>query len=234
MTPQYRLYHAPDNASLVIRLALEELAVPYDTVLVDRAARAQRSPGYLALNPVGLIPVLETPDGPIFETGAILLWLADRHCALAPRPDHADRAAALKWLFFLSNTLHPALRMTFHPEAYAGDDPQAQAALRTRMQACIAGHLDLLDTAAGDHPGLFSGDNPTVIGLYLGPLLRWMALYPPGQTAWFALHDRPRLAALVTALERRPSVAAAIVAEGLGPAPFTEPRPPDPPHGSAT
>ena len=83
MSP-YRLHYAPDNASLIVRLALEELGRPYETVLVDRRAKAQRSPAYLALNPAGRIPTLETPDGPISETGAILLWLADRHGALAP------------------------------------------------------------------------------------------------------------------------------------------------------
>ena len=234
MTTPYRLHYAPDNASLIIRLALEELGVAHETVLVDRPGRGQKSPEYLALNPAGLIPVLETPDGPIFETGAILLWLADRHGALAPRPDHPGRAAALKWLFFISNTLHPALRMTFYPGAYTGGDPGAHGGLRAHMQAEIAGHLDKLDIAAGDHPDLFDGAKPTVIGLYLGPLLRWMALYPRGETAWFDLEGWPRLAALARALERRASAQAAMTAEGLGPAPFTAPRPADPPEGSAT
>ena len=78
----YILHYAPDNASLIIRLALEHAQVPYRDVLVDRAAVAQRSAEYLALNPNGLIPVLETPEGPLFETGAILLWLADTHGSL--------------------------------------------------------------------------------------------------------------------------------------------------------
>ena len=59
----YLLHFAPDNASLCIRLALEELRLPYQTALVDRDINAQRSPAYLALNPNGLIPVLETPHG---------------------------------------------------------------------------------------------------------------------------------------------------------------------------
>lgn len=51
MTRTYTLHYAPDNASLIIRLALEEIGVPYDTVLVDRAAQAQTLPAYRALNP---------------------------------------------------------------------------------------------------------------------------------------------------------------------------------------
>jgi glutathione S-transferase len=131
---RYRLHYAPDNASLVVRLALEELGQPYDTVLVDRAARGHKAPEYRALNPAGLIPVLETPDGPVFETGAILLWLADRHGALAPAPDSPDRGAFLKWLFFTSNTLHAGLRMRFYPAQYAAGDPAAQAVLSAHMK----------------------------------------------------------------------------------------------------
>jgi glutathione S-transferase len=233
MSGAYRLHYAPDNASLIVRLALEELRAPYRTVLVDRRARAQKSPGYLALNPAGLIPVLETPEGALFETGAILLWLADRHGALAPAPGDPARAAALKWLFFLSNTLHPALRMIFYPDQYAGADARAQALLRAHMQGEAARHLDVLEQAADAYPDLFSGTDPTVLGLYLGPALRWAALYPAGDTAWVDLARWPRLTALAGDLEIRASTRAAIAAEGLGDRPFTAPQHPDPPEGAA-
>ncbi|MCZ0811170.1 glutathione S-transferase family protein [Roseovarius sp. EGI FJ00037] len=233
MTESYRLHYAPDNASLVVRLALEELRQPYHAILVDRAARGQSAPAYLAINPAGLIPALETPDGPLFETGAILLWLADRHGALAPAPDAPDRGAMLKWLFFLANTLHPALRITFYPDRYTGPGPAECARLRSHMQGEIARHLDTVESAATTSPSLFSGTAPTILGLYLGPMLRWMALYPQGATGWFSLARWPHLRAMAAALETRPSIAAAICAEGLGPTPLTAPRPCDPPEGSA-
>lgn len=233
MNGGYRLHYAPDNASLIVRLALEELGVPYRTVLVDRRVRAQKSSAYLALNPAGLIPVLETPDGPVFETGAILLWLADRHRALVPAPGDPARGTALKWLFYLSNTLHPALRMIFYPDQYTGGDRAMQAALRAHMQGAVVRHLDMLDRAAGDDAALFSGTEPTVLGLYLGPVLRWAALYPAGETDWFDLSRWPRLGALARDLEARDSTRAAIAAEGLGARPFTAPEHPDPPEGVA-
>jgi len=234
MTQPFRLHYAPDNASLIIRLALEEMGQPYVTALVNRAAREHESPAYRALNPNGLIPVLETPDGSIFETGAILLWLADRHSALMPSVHDPGRAAALKWLFFVSNTLHPALQMTFHPERYIGSEAAAQARMRIHMHGEIARHLTTLEQAAGDVPALFDGAAPTVIALYLGPILRWAALYPQGETDWFNLAQWPRLRAMALALEDRDSTRAAILAEGLGPTPFSAPCLPDPPEGSAT
>ena len=79
MTGPLTLYYAPDNASLCVRLALLEMGIPFDTVLVDRSKAGQHDPAYLALNPNGLIPTLVTPHGPIYETAAILLWLSEQH-----------------------------------------------------------------------------------------------------------------------------------------------------------
>jgi len=235
MTPDYRLHYAPDNASLVIRLALEELGLPYETVLVDRAAQAQCSAGYLTLNPNGLIPVLETPDGPLFETAAILLWLADRHGAMAPAADSAERAAFLKWLFFASNTLHADLRMLFYPGKYIGEDPAQQAQLQKVLRQRLHSHLTNLDQAAAERPAWLGAPQPSVLDCYLACQMRWMALYPANAgKSWFVIAQYPSLQRLCAALEHRPSVAAAREAEGLGATPFTSPVFANPPEGSAT
>jgi glutathione S-transferase len=229
MTARYRLHYAPDNASLVIRLALEELGAPFETVLVKRRARAQKSPAYLALNPNGLIPVLETPDGPIFETGAILLWLADRHGG-APAPADPARGDVLKWLFYLSNTLHPTLRMTFYPDQYVGDDTGVQERLRAAMQARFAEGLDIIETHAAPY---FGADHATILDPYVACLMHWRALYPQGSVGDFRADRWPRLLAMLTLLEDSAAARAAIADEGLGPQPFTAPGYPDPPEGAA-
>lgn len=235
MNAPYRLHYAPDNASLIIRLALEEIGAPYETVLVDRTIGAQKSAAYRALNPNGLIPVLETPQGALFETGAILLWLADTHGALAPAPSAPDRGAFLKWLFFTSNTLHADLRLTFYPALYAGPDVGAQSTLRTIVQARLKRHLGLLDDLAATKPGWLDAGTPSVLGYYIACLIRWMALYPAKQDHdWFALSETPHLHRLVWGLEKRPPALIASRAEGLGPAMFTKPIHPTPPEGSPT
>ena len=70
------LHYYPSTASMVPHILLEELAVPYQRVLVDRAVDAHKSPQYLQLNPNGLIPVLTQDDGAgaplvVYETAAI-------------------------------------------------------------------------------------------------------------------------------------------------------------------
>jgi len=231
----YRLHYAPDNASLIVRLALEEIGAPYETVLVDRSTRAQKTVAYRKLNPFGLIPVLETPEGPVFETAAILLWLADTHGALAPPPSPArngdGRGAFLSWLFAMSNGLHTDLRQLFYPALYCDGAPQGH---RNLTIARIKEHLQRLDALAAKGPAWFAGESPSVLDLYMVVMLRWMALYPVDGTQWFDLGAWPHLAALAHRMEQRPSCHAAQDAEGLGPRPFSSPRYATPRKGSAT
>jgi glutathione S-transferase len=223
----YTLHYAPDNASLIVRLVLDGAGIPYRTALVDRARRAQDGAAYRALNPTGLIPTLETPLGPISETGAILLWLADTH-HLGPAPGSPERPAFLKWLFFLSNTAHADLRMIFYPHQYA--PVEAHPAHLEIISARMRQHFALLDAATTRHPRLFAAASP--LGVYAVTLTRWSALYPPQGRRWFDLAAFPALQALARAQEARVETPVVARAEGLGPHPFTRPEPPNPPEGS--
>ena len=234
MTRPYVLHYAPDNASLIVRLALEEMGLPYRTALVDRRSGGQRDEAYLALNPAGLIPVLETPQGPMFETGAILLWLADRHKTMAPGVKDEGRGAFLKWLFFVSNTLHADLRISFYPGQYAGSGPATLQALRKKVQERIVRHLGILDDAAGEGAPWFGGEDLSVLDIYVIVCTRWMAIYPAdGPHADARLQDFPNLHAIATRMEAREATARVIAAEGLGAQAFTRPRLPNPPEGAA-
>lgn len=223
----YVLHYAPDNASLIVRLVLDGAGLPYRTALVNRAQRQQDSPAYRARNPSGLIPTLETPHGPISETGAILLWLADTH-HLAPAPDHPDRPAFLKWLFFLSNTAHADLRQIFYPHQYAPAD--AHRAHHEITATRMLRHFALLDAAATRHARLFAPATP--LGTYTVTLARWSALYPAPAPRWFDLAAFPALEDLARAQEARVETPVIARAEGLGPHPFTRPEHPNPPEGS--
>lgn len=220
----YVLHHAPDNASLIVRLALDVQGVGFETRLVDRAAQAQTSAAYLALNPNGLIPTLETPDGVMFETTAILLYLAEKHGRLMPDAGR-DRAAALKWLVWLGNTLHPSQRMLFYPQQYTnGDIEDVRGPARARITRLLTLLAEARDAQWLEGP-------LSAMSCYLAPLLRWCTIY--GGPSWFRLADHPRLMDFAARMEDTGPVARAIQAEGLGPHPFTAPQRPNPPEGSA-
>ena len=234
----YVLHYAPDNASLIVRLTLEEMGLPYTTALVDRANRAQEQDSYRSLNPTGLIPALETPNGVMFETAAILLWLADTHGQMAPAPSNADRSAFLSTLFFVSNTLHAQMRMLFYPWKYVGNDTEAQDRLRTKLltltptDMSIPDGLGLLDQHyrfRHDAPR----DAPTVLDYYAAALVRWCTIYPDGWAGWLDIRRYPALLALAQQLETRPALKTVALAEGLGPFPFSAATHPNPPEGSA-
>lgn len=223
----YTLHYAPDNASLIVRLVLDGAGIPYRTALVNRAARQQDSAAYRALNPSGLIPVLETQQGAIAETGAILLWLADTH-RLGPLPADPDRQAFLQWLFFLSNTAHADLRTIFYPHNYAPVD--THAAHHEIMSARMLRHFAMIDAAVRQHPRLFAPASP--LGAYAITLTRWAALYPVNAPRWMRLADFPALSSLALAQEARVETPVIARAEGLGTHPFTRPEQPNPPEGS--
>lgn len=213
------LHHAPDFASTIVRMALEELELPHTIALVDFESGAHTSAEYRRINPVGLIPALETDDGPMFETAAILLWLVDKTGRLGPGPNDPDRAAFLSWLFFTSNALHQAALAMFYPHRPAGE-ANTDAARATAHDQVVA-RLGLIESLiANKHPRWLSADHPGVLGLYIGVLVRWLTSLPPepyridpGQFA--------NLRAVLVAHENRPSVQRVAADEGLGAYPFT-------------
>lgn len=216
----YTLYFAPDNASLIVRIVLEELGVAYNTWLVDRAAREQDSEAYRKLNPNGLIPVCIIDGEPVFETAAIVLSLADRHGALAPPVDDPVRPMFLKWLFFLSNTVHSDLRLMFYPAQYVGPDSEAQAPLDRLTRERLRRHFALLEEHYEKQTGPYLlGETPTVVDIYLGLCLRWPQLYPTGDQGVFRQDECPALSRMASALQQRPTVARSFDAEGI-PAPY--------------
>jgi glutathione S-transferase len=147
-----QLHYHPSDASLMPHILLEELGVPFELKLVDRANNAQKSPQYLKLNPNGLIPVLVDGDLVLYETPAILMHLADTHpqAALLPPIGTAERAHAYKWMVWMSNSLQAQLVLYFYAERYV--DAAAMPDFRARVEARIAALLDQLEaqlTSAG-------------------------------------------------------------------------------------
>ena len=218
----YTLHYSPDSASLIVRLVLRELKLPFTEQLIDREAGALDSPAYRAMHPLGKIPAMETPDGAMFETAAILLYLSDRHPGLAPAPDSPDRAAFLKWLFFTSTNIHPTLLDLFYPDRAAG--PANAKAVLTHAHDRMQGFLTLFDhLVADERPSWLSDTKPSLLGYYVAVLIRWLACCPPESPAYFTSRSFPALHRVLAHLETRPAALDAARAEALGQTIFTNP-----------
>src|SRR5262245_61080823 len=140
------------------RWALEEVGQPYEVRLVS--FRAMKEPAHLRLHPFGQIPTYEEGDLALFETGAIVLRIAERHAGLLPRDANA-RARAITWMFAAVNSVEPPILELANAKLLEGDQPWSPQRLplvedrvRNRLgQLSIRlGEADWLDAAfsAGD------------------------------------------------------------------------------------
>lgn len=219
----YTLYHIPDWGSSIVRLMLEEIGAPYEIRPLDWNAGDFDSPAFRTVNPLGLIPVLDTPDGPIFETAAIILYLNARHGGLCPGPTDPTQGAFLSWLMFVSNSLHQTVLTLVHPDRIAGEAVQCivQASALGRLKGEV-GHLETM--IAAKDPDWLSTRKPGALGYYLGILLRWAAYLPEDDALRFSLHPYPALRAVLAAHETFPAAQRVAMADALGQTPFTAPE----------
>lgn len=235
------LWWSPDSANLIVRAAMREFGLPYEARLVDRAAGGLDAPAFRALNPLGLLPVLEDGGRVWFETAAILIHLTELAGRLGPDGPAADdpdaRPAFLRWLLHLSNTVHADMRIAFYTARWV-EGPAMTAALRAGVRRRLAAHFALLDAELGRTGGWLAGSRPTVADLYLGVLARWAQNYPiddRGVIAPGVFDALPRLRALLAAIEARPAFLEACREEHiLEPRPLTAPVVPTPTEGSVT
>jgi len=118
------LYTAATPNGFKISIALEELGLPYEVRLVDLRSGAQFAPDFLRISPNNKIPAIvdrQGPDGsdlPLFESGAILFYLAEKTGQLLPK-DGAKRYTALQWLFFQVGGTGPMIGQLHHFANYA-------------------------------------------------------------------------------------------------------------------
>jgi glutathione S-transferase len=172
-----QLHYYPSTASMIPHLLLEEMGIPFELVLVDRANNAHKAPDYLRLNPNGLLPALSDGDLVLYESAAVCLHLCDTHpqSGMAPATGTHARAHFYKWMVWLSNTLQTSLISYFYPERWV-DEGNADGArqVRARAQAKIGGLLDQLDAELARHGGpWFMGENFTALDPYVFTLCRW-------------------------------------------------------------
>ena len=168
------LYTAPTPNGWKASVALEELGLPYQVHAIDLLSGAQRAPDYLAINPNGRIPAIvdhEADDFAVFESGAILIYLAEKTGQLMPA-DARGRSRVLQWLMFQMGGIGPMMGQAnvffrYLPEKIPLAWPPR--CLTTNSARCIWGGLNLVPLI-------------NMVGGYrsLGWLVWWMRPWPGG------------------------------------------------------
>ncbi|MDV6329832.1 glutathione S-transferase family protein [Asticcacaulis sp. 201] len=183
-----------------VRWALEEVEQPYDVRLVS--FQDMKAPAHLVLHPFGQIPTYEEGDLVLFETGAIVLHIAQHHLGLLPEDTHA-RARAIAWMFAALNTVEPPILEYSTAKLFEKDRswsaerlPLVADRVRDRLRPLVA-HLGDAEWLDG---GFSAGDL-----LMVSVLLR---LKTSG-----ILDEFPNLAAYVRRGEARPAYMRAFAAQ---------------------
>jgi len=210
------LHYYPSTAAMVPHILLEEIGAPYERVLVDRTVGAHKQPGFLALNPNGLLPVLTDGDLVLYETGAIVLHLVDTHqlSSLAPAHGSAERAHFYKWLMWLTNTLQATLIVYFYPERWMDAGNAAGVAqLKSHAEQKVGALLDQLDGELARHGGpWFLGADYSALDGYVFTLCRWTRNFQSP-----AARTRPHLGPYLQRMLERPAVQRVLAHEQLAP-----------------
>lgn len=199
-----KLYYSPGACSLASHIALREIGV--DPVLVKVSTQTHKTEDgddFYEINAKGYVPVLELFDGARLTEGtAVMQYIADRapEKKLAPPNGSFERYRLQEWLGYLNSELHKAFSPLFVPTTI---DSEKEA-----VRARIGSRLDWVQTQLGSHPFLM-GEVFTVADGYLFVILSWTRYTGMDLGKW------PVLASYVERIAARPSVQAALKAEGL-------------------
>ena len=160
-----KLYWSPRSRSFSALWLMEETGEPYERVLTDISKGAQKTPEYLAINPMGKVPAIQDGETTLAEAAAICAYVAERYpeAGLAPPLGDPARAKYLYWLFFLPGCIEPAMvqistKLELNPVAAGWGDAQRV--------------FDVLDAALAKGPWIL-GENFSAADIAIGSALNF-------------------------------------------------------------
>ena len=199
-----KLYYSPSACSLSPHIVAHELGLPVELVKVDVVAKCtEHGEDFLAINPKGLVPVLQLDDGSVLTEGpAVVQYLADLKpdAQLAPANGSMARYRLQEMLGYINSELHQSYMPLFNPAC--SDE------VRAARMAYLHKHYRLLDTALGRKPFLL-GDRFTVTDAYLFVVTRW------AEFVKLDLSNFPNVLGFQARIAARPAVQAAMHHEQL-------------------
>jgi GST-like protein len=203
-----QLYSLPTPNGVKVSIALEETGLPYEAHLVRFDQNDQLSPAFLSLNPNNKIPAILDPDGPggqplaLFESGAILVYLADKTGQLMPA-DPAARYETLQWLMFQMGGVGPMFGQLGFFHKFAGKDFEDKRP-RDRYVAESRRLLAVLDARLKGRAWLM-GDDYTIADIALWPWVNnLVGFYGAGDLVGYA--GFAEVQRVVAAFVARPAV----------------------------
>lgn len=208
-----KLYYGPGACSFVPHAALEVIkaacGVDFETQTVKLHKGEQRSPEYLALNPLGLVPVLVDDGKALNQIVAICDYLDRRFPAAGLLPtDPWSRAQAMSTFAWMNNTVHPTFTHVFRPSNFASSE-SAQDDVKAFGAAKFREHLERIQSMIANASPWLLGDQISFADFYALVFLRW------GGFAGIDPASLPAYKAFVDRVAAHPAVASAMAREGI-------------------
>lgn len=180
-----------------VALLLEELGLPYETHPVDTRRGQQFDPAYLTLNPNGKVPAIVDGDVTVFDSNAILLYLAEKTGEFLPDPSPKARGELLSWLMFVATGIGPYSGQAVHFKHFA-PEPVPYALDRYMFEA--KRHYGILDARLAERSFML-GERYTIVDMAVWGWAR-MVPFILGDEAWPSL---PHLKRMFDAVSARPA-----------------------------
>ncbi len=207
-----QLYSLPTPNGVKVSAMLEETGLPYEPHLVRFDANDQMTPEFLSLSPNNKIPAILDPNGPggkplaLFESGAILLYLADKSGQFMPR-DPAGRYETIQWLMFQMGGIGPMFGQVGFFHKFAGKDYEDKRP-RDRYAAEAKRLLAVLERRLAGRAWIM-GDHYTIADMATFPWVRnLVGFYGAGDLV--GIEDFPDVTRVLEAFVARPAVARAL------------------------
>ncbi|MES2842635.1 MAG: glutathione S-transferase N-terminal domain-containing protein [Pseudomonadota bacterium] len=203
-----QLYSLPTPNGVKVSIMLEETGLPYEPHLVSFDTNDQTSPAFLSLNPNNKIPAILDPNGPggqplaLFESGAILVYLAEKTGQFLPR-DPAARYETLQWLMFQMGGVGPMFGQLGFFHKFAGKDFEDKRP-RDRYVSEAKRLLAVLNQRMAGREWIM-GTDYSIADIAIWPWVRnLVGFYGAGEIVGFK--DFPELARVLEAFGARPAV----------------------------
>jgi GST-like protein len=203
-----QLYSLPTPNGIKVAVMLEETGLPYEPHLVRFDANEQMSPEFLSLNPNNKIPAIIDPKGPagrpipLFESGAILMYLADKARRFIPE-DPAGRYETIQWLMFQMGGVGPMFGQVGFFTKFAGKDYEDKRP-RDRYVAEAKRLLGVIDRRLAGRSWIM-GDEYTIADMALFPWINTLqGFYGAGELVGFT--DFPQVIRVLKVFLERPAV----------------------------
>ena len=211
-------YGLPTPNGVKVSIMLEEVGLPYEAHLVNIMAGESHTPEFLSLNPNGKIPAILDPDGPggrplaLFESGAILVYLAEKTGKLLPA-DPAARYETLAWVMWQMGAVGPMFGQVGFFHKFAGKDYEDKRP-RDRYVAEAKRLLGVLDSRVADREWVMGGDFTIADVSLLGWVRNLVGFYDAGELVGFS--DYPAVAGWLERGLARPAVQRGLAVPSLG------------------